>query len=105
MRPVAGYRLCRRRLLGSGVPAIGVAAALAGCGRDSGPADPPAGQAAPAARVRILTRTEYDAAAWTAFDESAPDVQVELETGPNLTKDFGDKILALAAADSAPDVI
>ncbi len=94
--------LGRRRLLATGAPAVGIAAALAGCGRDPAPGGAPQGRPA---RVRVLTRTDYDAPAWTTFNQSATDVQVDFEPGPDTTRGYGAKILALAAADSAPDVI
>ncbi len=67
------------------------------------------GQPAPAAGgpkvVRVLTRTDYDGPAWSVFNESSPDVQVQTEPGPDTTREYGAKLLALAAAGSAPDIM
>jgi multiple sugar transport system substrate-binding protein len=54
----------------------------------------------------VLTRTEYDPAAWqvVAEQDGQANVSVETEAGPDLTKDYGERILTLAAADTLPDV-
>ena len=96
----------RRRLLAGPLLSIGGAAALAvsGCVGNDGGAGPLAATSPPA-RVRVLTRVEYEAPAWAAFNEATPGVIVETEPGPDQTREYGAKILTLAAADSAPDVI
>ncbi|HEX2186040.1 MAG TPA: extracellular solute-binding protein, partial [Chloroflexota bacterium] len=85
------------------------AAAAAACGRSD------AGSVSrPPARVRVLARTEYDGPAWQVFNEASTTVQVDveqvagnvaLEQGGISTRDYGAKVLAMVAADAAPDVV
>jgi ABC-type glycerol-3-phosphate transport system substrate-binding protein len=94
----------RRRILAVGLPGAAGAAALGGCAGGT-TATPDGSKLAAPARVRVMTRTDYDGAAWSTFDAAAEDVQMEMEPGPETTRDYGAKVLTLAAADSAPDVI
>src|SRR5881628_1108049 len=88
----------RRYVLTIGASGAG-AALLAACGAGR-QASSPAPAAAPAT-IRTLTRTEYDEPAWKAFSESSGGITVQTEPGPDTTKDYGAKVLALAAAGSA----
>jgi ABC-type glycerol-3-phosphate transport system substrate-binding protein len=94
----------RRQILSVVLPGAAAAGVLGGCARDNA-STPDGAKLAQPAKVRVLTRTDYDGAAWAAFDAAADDVQMETEPGPETTREYGAKVLTLAAADSAPDVI
>jgi ABC-type glycerol-3-phosphate transport system substrate-binding protein len=102
-RPVC---LSRRRLLGGAASLVGGAAAVAGCGAGTGASgEESGGGAAAPTRVRVLIRQEYEGPAWAAFNAATKDVQVDTEPGTDITREYGARILTLAAAGSAPDVI
>jgi ABC-type glycerol-3-phosphate transport system substrate-binding protein len=95
----------RRRLL-TGASILVAGAAAAGCGVGTAAPGGESGAAAAAPkRVRVLIRQEYEGPAWAAFNAANRDVQVDTEPGTDITREYGAKILTLAAADSAPDVI
>jgi multiple sugar transport system substrate-binding protein len=98
----------RRHLLSGPLAALGAGAAgalgLAACGAQEA-AQPAASQER--ATVRVVTRTSYDPGAWQVVSEQdeRANVRVETEVGESDTAPYGRKILALAAADSLPDLI
>jgi multiple sugar transport system substrate-binding protein len=80
------------------------ALALAACDRQDTPKAPAVQERA---TIRTLTRTPYDEEAWRLISEQDEhaNVRTETEAGPDDPAPYGRKLLALAAADSLPDVI
>jgi multiple sugar transport system substrate-binding protein len=92
----------RRILVGGGAAAA--AAAAAACGAQD---EVPAGSAT-GATVRVMTRptpSNQHETAFSAFNATGGKTQVTIEQGPSDIKEYGAKMLSLAAADSAPDIM